>query len=160
MIVFNSIQRIKNSKYFAVQTSRSLIIVSIVSFLISYILFILNLQNTQASHNLIQVITIFFIAISFFFLAYHKKIYLTDTKLIIIKSFLLIRFKKEIYSLNDIQKIYLENRSFGQTIQDKYRIFVKIKNYDISIGVLNNKKNADLLLRDLEDYVQINKNKK
>lgn len=149
MLVFDTIKVKQAAAPVVLCSTRSIRTIAAIGALSSYGFLMLALNSDAPSRYLIAFGMYAFIFIGLWFW-FFRKIVVADKnngELRIFYTLFGATFKQAHIPLVEITRVYSENRSHGQTIQKKLRLFAASESRELDLGVVNHEKKSDEILK-------------
>jgi hypothetical protein len=155
MFVFNTIEIKKSPEKIVIKTPRSLRILAGITVLACYGFLLLALSSMAASRYIVAGGLYFFIFIGLWVTLFRKQIEIdSKTSRVFIEFYFLGKlFKQHVVAFADVLDIYSEERSHGQTIQPKLRLFLQTAKKVHHIGILNQVERANSFVSLLKEKI-------
>lgn len=146
---------IKNGLYY--DSNSSLRVMGFVSALVCYFLLMLNLNRPSQSQDLVSLSIIAMMLVGVYLFIKDKQTWFqADTRVMMLRTRLMgITVMAVHVPFESITNITFEERSHGQTVQKKYRIFVHTAETVYDIGIVNTSRKAYSINKDIRALIGI-----
>lgn len=130
--------------------------VSLLFTLIGYFILYLNIVQGNSTAYAYSILLIIFICANMYFLFFYRILKLSNDgkKLILNLMFVGLIVRQSIFELDKIESFFFEDRKMGQIISSKLRLFIKYKNQDFNVGVVNQKEKSEYILNKLNSLIK------